>query len=474
MTISAPEQTHKQTRSSHWEWVWRASSNSLGAYYHKWLHRVYGYIIPKGARVLELGCGSGDLLASLEPSYGIGLDFAPTAIAKALISHPNFHFEVMDVESLKLGADKFDFIILSDLVNDLRDVQSILDRLQSSCHSGTRLVLNFYSHLWQIPLQLAQKFCLATPMLSQNWLTVHDIRNLLTLSGYESLHDWSEIVIPLALPGANFVNRFFAKIIPLRWLALTNFVVGRPEGKALTTEPTCTVVVAARNEEGHIEELFHRIPKLGPKTEIIFVEGNSQDDTYGAIDRAIKAHPECNCRLLKQQGKGKGDAVRTGFAVATGDILMILDADMTVLPEDLPRFYDAIVSGKGEFINGVRLVYPMENEAMRFFNIIGNKFFASAFTWLLGQPIRDTLCGTKVMWRKDYESLVANRPYFGNFDPFGDFDLLFGAAKLNLKIIEVPIRYHSRRYGETNISRWSHGVLLLKMVIFASRRIKFF
>jgi len=311
-------------------------------------------------------------------------------------------------------------------------------------------------------------------MLSQNWLTVHDIRNLLTLSGYEFLHDWSEIVIPLALPGTNLFNRFFAKIIPFRWLALTNFVVGRPLGKKFTAEPTCTVVVAARNEEGHIEELFQRIPELGPNTEIIFVEGNSQDDTFGAIERAIPAHPERNCRLLKQPGKGKGDAVRTGFAVATGDILMILDADMTVLPEDLPRFYNAISSGKGEFINGVRLVYPMENEAMRFFNIIGNKFFASAFTWLLGQPIRDTLCGTKVIWRKDYESLVANRHYFGNFDPFGDFDLLFGAAKLNLKILEVPIRYHSRRYGETNISRWSHGVLLLKMVIFASRRIKFF
>jgi len=311
-------------------------------------------------------------------------------------------------------------------------------------------------------------------MLSQNWLTIYDIRNLLSLSGFEILHDWSEIVIPLAVPGANVFNRFFAKITPFRLLALTNFVVGRPAGKRIDALPTCSVVVAARNEEGHIEELFDRIPELGPKTEIIFVEGNSQDDTYGAIERAIPAHPERNCRLLKQPGKGKGDAVRTGFAAATGDILMILDADMTVLPEDLPRFYAAIASGKGEFINGVRLVYPMEDEAMRFFNLIGNKFFAAAFSWILGQPIRDTLCGTKVIWRKDYEHLASNRAYFGDFDPFGDFDLLFGAAKLNLKILEVPIRYHSRRYGETNISRWSHGVLLLKMVIFAARRIKFF
>jgi SAM-dependent methyltransferase len=464
----------KHDRSEHWEQIWRDSSPSWGSYYHRWLERVYGFVIPKGARVLDLGCGRGDLLASLQPGYGFGIDFAPSAIDKARTRHSGLRFEVMDAEALKLGDERFDFIILSDLVNDLWDVQTTLAGLRPYCHPGTRLVMNFYSHLWQIPLQLAQRLRVATPTLSQNWLTRTDMRNLLTLEGFELLHDWSEMVVPLPVPGANWFNRFLAKVIPFQWLALTNFLVGRLAKKPATGEPTCTVVVAARNEEGHIDELFDRIPELGPQTEIIFVEGNSKDDTYGAIERAISAHPERNCRLLKQSGKGKGDAVRLGFAAATGDILMILDADMTVLPEDLPRFYEAIASGKGEFINGVRLVYPMEDEAMRFFNLVGNKFFAAAFSWLLGQPIRDTLCGTKVIWRKDYERLVANRAQFGNFDPFGDFDLLFGAAKLNLKILELPIRYHSRRYGETNISRWSHGVLLLRMVIFASRRIKFF
>lgn len=464
----------KHSYSEHWEQIWRDSSPSWGSYYHRWLQRVYGFVIPKGARVLELGCGSGDLLASLQPEYGFGIDFAPSAIEKARTRHPGLRFEVMAAEALELGDERFDFIILSDLVNDLWDVQTTLAGLRPYCHPGTRLVLNFYSHLWQIPLQMAQRLRAATPMLSQNWLTPADMRNLLTLEGFELLRGWSEMVVPLPVPGANWFNRFLAKVIPFRWFALTNFVVGRPVEKPAAGEPTCTVVVAARNEEGHIDELFDRIPELGPQTEIIFVEGNSKDDTYGAIERAIAAHPERNCRVLKQPGKGKGDAARAGFAAATGDILMILDADMTVLPEDLPRFYEAIVSGKGEFINGVRLVYPMEDEAMRFFNLVGNKFFALAFSWLLDQPIRDTLCGTKVIWRKDYERLVANRAYFGNFDPFGDFDLLFGAAKLNLKILELPIRYHSRRYGETNISRWSHGVLLLKMVIFASRRIKFF
>jgi glycosyltransferase involved in cell wall biosynthesis len=212
---------------------------------------------------------------------------------------------------------------------------------------------------------------------------------------------------------------------------------------------------------------------MGRATELIFVEGHSRDDTYATIEQEIPLHPRTSNRLLRQSGIGKADAVRLGFENAKGDILMILDADLTVPPEDLPRFYEALVSGKGEFINGVRLVYPMEKEAMRTLNFIGNKFFSTAFSWLLGQPVKDTLCGTKVLWREDYQQIAANRSYFGDFDPFGDFDLIFGAARLNRKILDLPIRYRERTYGTTNISRWKHGLLLMRMVAFAARRIKF-
>lgn len=268
-------------------------------------------------------------------------------------------------------------------------------------------------------------------------------------------------------------NRFLAKIAPFRWFAMTNFLIARPAATQRAIRPTVSVIVPARNESGHIDELIERIPEMGAGTEIVFVEGNSSDDTFAAIERAIDANPNRSCKLLKQTGKGKGDAVRAGFAAASGDMLMILDADITVPPEELPGFYDLLLSGKAEFAHGVRLVYPMQEQAMRFANLVGNKFFARAFSWLLGQPVRDTLCGTKVLWKSDYERIAANRSYFGDFDPFGDFDLLFGAAKLNLKIMEIPIRYRARRYGETNISRWRHGVILLRMVMFAARRIKF-
>lgn len=424
--------------------------------------------------MLEVGCACGDLLSALKPSEGVGVDFCPEVLEKAQSAHPQLEFILADAHELNFGPKAFDYIIVSELVNDLWDIQAMLAQLKPHCASHTRLIFNFYSHLWNIPLRVAQRLGIATPSLPQNWLTRHDMENLLEISDFQPLREWEEVIMPLPVPLlSNYVNRYLAKISPFRFLAMANFMIARPLNKPIPRNPTVSIIVAARNESGHIEELMERVPEMGGGTEIIFVEGNSTDDTYEAIERVIAAHPNHNCKLLKQPGRGKGDAVRTGFAVAKGDILMILDADMTVPPEDLPRFYELLTNGSAEFVNGVRLVYPMQDDAMRLANLIGNKFFSWSFSWLLGQPIRDTLCGTKVLWRTDYQRISDNRSYFGDFDPFGDFDLLFGAARLNLKIMEVPIRYRARRYGETNISRWQHGWLLLKMVVFAARRIKF-
>jgi glycosyltransferase involved in cell wall biosynthesis len=312
--------------------------------------------------------------------------------------------------------------------------------------------------------------------MQQNWLTLEDVDNLLMLSGFERVHHRTEILFPVPIPGLRaLANEYAAKIWPFRYLALTHVVVARPSprGADAARQPTVSVVVPARNEAGNIERIVCETPEMGGGTEIVFVEGHSTDDTFAKVEAATRATPARPIHLHRQLGVGKGDAVRLGFEKASGDILMVLDADLTVDPSMLPRFYEALQSGRGEFINGVRLVYPMEEEAMRPLNFLGNKFFSLAFSWLLGQPIKDTLCGTKVLWREDYARIVANRSYFGDFDPFGDFDLLFGAAKLSLKIVELPVRYGARRYGTTNIQRWRHGWVLLKMVVFAARRIKF-
>ncbi len=467
---------YRRKRIEHWE---RVSDNRAdrrfwaGEYYHRLLEHYYRFLVQPDQRVIELGCGHGDLLASLNPSFGVGIDISFKAVRRASERHPELAFAAGD--AMNIAFDRpFDVVILSDLVNDLWDLQTLLESVKLYIHPESRIILNFYNNLWRIPLSLAKRFGLGFDVLEQNWFSPHDVHNILELTGFEAIKGDRWVLFPFKTPVlSKFFNRYLVHLAPFSWFALTNFVTARLQPRTYADSPGVSVVIPARNESGNIAPIIERTPEMGRFTELIFVEGGSSDNTFETIRDAIPKHPDRMIKLLQQPGKGKGDAVRCGFKSAQGDILMILDADMTVPPEDLPRFFDAAASGKGEFINGVRLVYPMENDSMRFLNIAGNKFFSMAFSWLLGQPLKDTLCGTKVLWNHDYRQIVKNRSYFGDFDPFGDFDLIFGAAKLNLKIIEVPIRYRARTYGDTNISRWRHGWMLLKMVAFAARRIKF-
>jgi len=465
---------YQKKRNFHWNMIARKDKwKGWGEYYHKRLQKVLQFVVPPGQSVLEIGCGQGDLLAVLKPAYGVGVDFSAEMIQRAKERYHNLHFFEIDAHELDLET-KFDFIILSDLIDDLWDVQKVFEQISGLCHSRTRLLINSYSRLWEPMFKIAEKLGVAKPKLVQNWLTVDDVADLLNLAGFEVVRSWQEILWPIRTPLiSQLCNKIFVKIWPFKLFAMTNFIMARPCPEKLLNKPLVSVIIPARNEAGNIAQIFARTPEMGAGTELVFVEGHSQDDTFPVIEREIAAHPERKCQLHLQAGAGKGDAVRLGFACAKGDVLIILDADMTVPPEDLPRFYEALHSGRGEFINGVRLVYPMQDEAMRFFNFLGNKFFSMAFSWLLGQSIKDTLCGTKALWKQDYKLIAANRKYFGNFDPFGDYDLIFGAAKLGLKITDLPIRYRARTYGSTNIERWSHGWLLLRMVCFAAGKIKF-
>jgi SAM-dependent methyltransferase len=478
-TTDLAQVEYTRARIGHWDAVARGmdGARDLSKAYHARLVEVYRSVVMPGQRVLEIGCGHGDLLAALGPSFGVGVDFSGHMLRRARRRHPELRFVQADAHALDLDGQTFDVVVLSDLVNDLWDVEVTFRQLERVTRPDSRLVLNFYSRLWEVPLDLTRTLGLSKPLLEQNWLTVQDIDNLLRLANFEITRNWDEILLPVHVGGVDAIaNRVLARIWPLDQAALTHFVVARPTPRAAelsAQEPLVSVIVPARNESGNIEAIFDRTPELGRGTELVFVEGHSSDDTFAAIQREMARRPERCCQLLRQTGKGKGDAVRLGFEHARGDVLMILDADLTVAPEDLPRFLDALQSGKGEFINGVRLVYPMQKQAMRFFNLLGNKFFSLAFSWLLGQSIKDTLCGTKALWARDYRRIAAQRQYFGDFDPFGDFDLLFGAARLSLKIVDMPIRYRERTYGTTNIQRWRHGWLLLQMVAFAARRIKF-
>lgn len=452
-------------------------------YFHTTLTRVLRVRVPPGQRVLEIGCGAGDLLAGLDPSLGVGLDVSSRAIATARERYrgKNLHFvegDAADPAVLARLPGPFDAIVLVNTVTQLADVQRTLEGLQHLCHSRTRLLLYSYSRLWQPVLALAEALGLRRRQPPNAWLPPEEVVNMLTLADYEVVRTDKQIPMPLRVPWlSQLVNRYAGHLPLLDELSLMYGIIARPAPERhrgeRSSDPSTSVVIPCRNEAGHIRPLVARLPQLGPNSEFIFVEGHSTDDTFAEIERVITENPDRPFRLLRQPGKGKGDAVRHGFAHARGEVLVILDSDMGVAPEDVPKFVEALVRGKAEMVNGSRLVYPMEGQAMRFLNLVANKFFALLFSWLLGQQVRDTLCGTKALYREDYERIARARSYFGDFDPFGDFDLLFGAARLNLRIRDLAVRYHARSYGTTNISRFRHGWLLLRMSLFAARKLKF-
>jgi len=442
-------------------------------FYHDDRARYLAYVVGEGKRILEIGCGNGELLDSLRPALGVGIDLSPATVALAKENYPELQFLVADADALEgLPEETFDYIILSDLVGYLGDIQICLERLHRYCTPQTRIVVSYHNFLWQPLLKLGERLRFKMPTPEQSWLSLDDLRGLLALADFQVVKTDRRLLFPKYIPALSTLLNHLGGLPGFNRACLCHYVVARPVARAPSRDLSVSIVIPCRNERGNIEAAINRMPTLSGDQEIIFVDGHSSDDTVDEINRVIDLHPDKDIKVLMQDGIGKGDAVRKGFRAAKGDVLMILDADLTVPPEDLPKFYRAIAANKGEFLNGSRLVYPLEGEAMRALNLLGNKFFAVAFSWLLGQRFKDTLCGTKVMRRRDYLLIDGARSYFGDLDPFGDFDLLFGASKLNLKMVEIPIRYRRRTYGVTQIRRFYHGWMLLRMVIYAYRKLK--
>lgn len=457
-----------------------ALSHKRNQYFHDTVHALIANHVLPGCSVLEIGCGNGDLLASLAPAMGVGLDIDSVAVEEARQRHPHLNFHETAIEDIAaLDLPRFDYVVCNGVLQEIYDLHTVLNAIRQVCHDRTRIIFCTCSRLWTPVLGAAELLGRKFVTPDENWLPRDELENLLVQGGMQVVRQTPAIIAPLGIPVvSNAMNRWIAPLPGIRQLGLSLLTIARPMNVAPPPPPARTasvsVVVPVRNEAGNIDALIRRIPMMAEKQELIFVEGNSTDDTWAAVKRAVEAYNgPMKLSAMKQTGRGKGDAVRMGFAAATGDILMILDGDLSVPPEELPRFVHAIDQNHCEFANGSRLIYPMEDQAMRFLNMIANKSFGIIFTFLLGQRLRDTLCGTKVLRRSDYLRIAANRDYFGDFDPFGDFDLLFGAARLNLKIMDIPVHYKQRTYGETNISRFRHGIMLLRMCAFAARKITF-
>lgn len=452
--------------------IWLSRSRT----YHQYVTKLVSRLAPDPGRVLELGSGSGDLLASLPAKKALGIDISNGMVDLARKRHPDLEFRHGDAENLDL-KETFDTVVMVNLIGQLENVYECFKVTRKLIDNRGQVIVVYYNHLWELALRVASTLKLRAPIPYENWLPLSEVEHLLALTGFQVVRGGRRMLCPKYIPLISwFLNTCVAQLPLFQTLCLIEYVVARPISDAVHSradELSCSIIIPTKDERGNIQAAMDRTPKMGKHTELIFVDGNSKDGTVAEIERLIKEYPDRDIKLILQgDGRGKADAVRKGFAVATGDVLMILDSDLTMPPEDLPRFYEILASGQAEFVNGCRLVYPMEKDAMRLLNKIANHIFGRLFSWLLEQRVRDTLCGTKVLFRDDYLKIAANRKYFGEFDPFGDFDLLFGAARLNLKIVDFPIRYKERTYGEIKIDRFRHGLLLIRMFLFGMGKLK--
>ena len=440
-------------------------------YYYNLVGRLLRFLVEPGKRVLSVRCSTGELLAAVQPKIGKGIEICSEIVDLAKRRHPQFTFHVAFPDTDEFwhcfndSGEKFDYIAFND-IDDTVDVQRALENLKPLCERHTRLLITTYNHLWEPLVTLAESFRMKVPRIEQNWFSDADVRNLLTLSGYETLETRRVVLCPKYIPLiSSFLNGFCARLPGLNRLCMTEVHVARLIPPPLDKEKlTVSVIIPCKDECGNVASAVHRIPSLGGRTEIIFCDDKSTDRTADEVRRMQEMHPECDIRLEEGPGISKAKNVWTGFNAASGDILMILDADLTTMPEELPYFVDAIVSGTAEFVNGSRLIYPVPRGAMKGANMLGNKLFSLAFSYLFNQRVKDTLCGTKVLWRSDWQRI---KPFLGSWgieDRWGDYELLFGAAKLNLRIIDLPVHYQERIYGTTKMTRvFQNGIIMLRM-----------
>ena len=439
-------------------------------YYYKLLSRLLCFLVEPKKKVLSVRCGTGNLLAVVRPCAGKGVDICPEIVTIAQQRNRSFEFAVAfpdkgEFRQVFEADENFDYILFND-IGDTVDVLEALRNLKPLCKRHTRLLITTYNHLWEPLVSFAEWVGMKVPRTEQNWLSIADIRNLLRLAGFEALETHRIVLLPKYIPLlSGFLNRFCARLPFLSKLCMTQVVVARMLPPPVSPEELgVSVVIPCKNEKGNVEEAVRRIPGLAGRTEILFCDDQSTDGTAEEVLRLQAAYPDKNIRLEYGPGVCKSRNVWTGFNAATGDILMILDADLTTIPEELPYFIDVIASGQAEFVNGSRLVYPVPKGAMNGANMLGNKFFSVAFTYLLGQRVKDTLCGTKVLWKNDWERIKPFVGTWGTEDRWGDYELLFGAAKLNLKILDLPVHYQERIYGSTKMTKvFRNGLVMLKM-----------
>jgi len=448
-------------------------------YYYSLLGRLLRFLVEPKKRVLSVRCSTGEVLSATQAAVGKGIDICPEITAVAQAHHPQYTYGVAFPDTDEFHScfeedETFDYIAFDD-IDDTVDVQKAFQNFKPLCQRHTRLFITTYNHLWEPVVTLAEALGMKVPRVEQNWLSGADVENLLKLAGFELLETRRIILLPKYIPLlSTFLNSFCARLPGLNHLCMTEVHVARVNPAPVDKEKlSVSVIIPCKDERGNVEDAVRRIPQLGGQTEIIFCDDKSTDGTADEVKRMQELHPECDIRLVAGPGINKAQNVWTGFNAAHGDVLIILDADLTTMPEELPYFIDAIAAGTAEFVNGSRLIYPVPRGAMKGANMLGNKFFSLAFSYLLNQRVKDTLCGTKVLWRSDWQRIKPLLGSWGIEDRWGDYELLFGASKLNLRILDLPVHYQERIYGTTKMTKvFQNGLVMLRMCWHGFLRLK--
>ncbi len=434
-------------------------------YYHNLLRQIFKKYIPEGSKVLQIGYGLGDALAALYPQKAMSIDEEEELIDISKRRFPSIQFSKAKPEEM-IVKGKYDYVIIPNSVAHFYDIQTVLEKTSKAMGKNSKIIMTATNPRWEQIFSLLEKFNLKRPEKPRNWLSLEDLKNIFEISGYEVEESGYSIIIPSHIPFlSNKINNlikgngFFARFCVEQYIVAKKAKLGKEK------KLSCTVVIPCYNEEENIKQAIETVPKMGTKTEVLVVDDGSSDKTVQVVKRVMKKNK--NLKLISYKpNQGKGYAVKKGFDAVVTDTMMIQDADMTVPPEELPRFFNLIAEGKADFVNGTRLIYPMEEQAMRNLNMIGNVVFGHVFSWLLGERITDTLCGTKALFRKDYGKIKMSGK------SWGDFDLLFGAAENKLKIVEMPVHYKKRIAGESKMKVVQHGLSLLKMSFIGFWRLK--
>lgn len=436
-------------------------------FYHGKIGELISGMVPPRAKVLEVGCGTGGLLASLNPSCGIGLNLADELTDQARRNLPQYQFYTVDVDQVK-APEGFcpDYVILNNMLDYIYDVWVMLENLQPFISDHTLLIITTNNPLWAPILRLASKIGQRIPDSPRNFITNKDIRSVLRLQGFDVVEEGMALPVPKQIPLiGDAANILLPELPVLRYSSSVQYIVAR--WRTPRAPLSCSVVIPCHNEEDNIAECVRRVANMGTWTEIVVVDDGSTDGTRARVAELMKTDHRVRL-VVFDRNQGKANAVRAGFDVARGDVIMILDADMAVMPEELPKFLKPLQDGSADFVNGTRLIYPMAGQAMKMANFLGNKGFCYLASWVARQRVSDTLCGTKALFRRDYMRMPLGRK-----ERWGDFDFLFGAARLKLRILEIPVHYQERRAGESKMRVIRDGWLFLRACWHGWRMLRF-